>query len=199
MAGFPDRLQLSQLALTGAANGTDLTVAVAGGKATSIGSVSIAGTGIHDISLAAAVGTFTMTNVGFHDLTVGDVRTAFQLVGDGHDLTVGNILAEATIGLTGNEHDVTLGTVQTGAGVTLAGTEHDFTAGDIRGNFTVTASFHDGTVGKVYTGGHVILQAVGHQFTTASKKAANATWSGFDLALADGGSSHSIRPPTGRR
>jgi hypothetical protein len=181
-----NRQQLTSLAVTNASSGNDLSVTDAGGGSTSIGNVTIAGTGFRDINLAASVGKFSMTNVGFRDLTVGNVSTSFQLVGDGRDVSVGSIFAGASLSVNGNERDVTLGAVQSGANVTLAGTERDFTVGDIRGNLTVTAAYHDGAVGRVYTGGHVYLQSIGHQFTTASKKSA-AGWVGNDLLLADGG------------
>jgi probable HAF family extracellular repeat protein len=202
--GGAGRMQLTSLVVAGASNGTDLSVLVPGGV-TTIGSVTIAGTGMHDVNLAAVtVGGFS-SSVPLHDLTVGDVQRTFQATAGGHDVTLGKILGPVTLGggfhdvavgnisgsftLLGDAHDLTFGKVLTGACVYLgtsaqAARIHDFTGGDIQGGLFVYDTFHDGTVGTI--SGRVFLQSIGHQFTTTSR-ARSSGWIGNDLTLLDGG------------
>ncbi len=204
-SGRAGRMKVISLAVTGTTNASDLTVSVPTGATTSIGSISIAGSGMHNVNLANVTVAGFNSGVAMNNLTVGDVTGTFQATAGGNDVTLGKISAAVT--LSGGFHNVTLGNVvgsftllntannvtfgNVNAGGTVnlgtstqAGSILGFTGGNIVGSLFVYDTFQNGAVGTI--SGHVFLQSIGHQFTTTSN-VKKGTWTANDLVFANGG------------
>jgi hypothetical protein len=205
------RQQLTTLAVAGATATTDLTVTVPGGVTTTVGSLTICGTAMHDVNMPAVTLSNFVTTLNLHDLNVGDVQGTVLLTGGGHDAHFGNIgttqspaivvlsggfnnltmkdvLSCSHFTLLGSGNDITFGNIAAGAVVSLGiigqtGAVHDITGGNIAGNLLAYDSIHNGSVQKI--SGLVYLQAINGTFTTTSKP--DMTWTGTDLRLVDGG------------